>query len=101
MQHSKQYSTEESGKVLKFVLSFFIFIRADELCLFLVTNFTVHRTNFNTVSCIEWHIMHYVGPTVVNKFQEHGQNVIKSTKLLALYVTTTPAQRANVWRNNT
>jgi len=74
MQHSKQYSMEEGRKVLKFVLSFFIFLRADELCLFLVTNFIVPRTN--TVSCIVCHIMHYVGPTVVNKYQEHGQNVI-------------------------
>lgn len=76
MQNSKQYSKEESGKVLKFVLSFFIFIRADELCLFLGTNFRVHRTHFNTVSCIVCHSMHYAGPTVVNKYQEHGQNVI-------------------------
>ena len=53
---------EKSGKVLKFILSFFIFIRANELCSFLIMNFIVHRRNFNIVSCILCHIMQYVGP---------------------------------------
>ena len=75
MQHSNQYSKEKSGRVSKFILSFFIFITADELCLFVITNFIAHRTNFNIVSCILCRIMYYVGPTVTNKYQEHGQNV--------------------------
>jgi hypothetical protein len=37
------------------------------VCLFLIINFIVHRINFNTVSCILCHIMHYVGPTAINE----------------------------------
>ena len=44
-----------------FSFIFFIFIRVDELCLFLIINSIVHRTNFNTVSCISCRIIHYVG----------------------------------------
>ena len=68
---------EESGKVLKFISSF-IFKRVDELCLCFIINYEyiAHGTNFNTVYCILCHIMYYVGPTVINKYQEHGQNVI-------------------------